>query len=84
MLRFCAIAIACLRHRVVSAFMPGMTFTKTSNSQKQTFNGSVAFESFYGVMGAGGLEATVVTQPWTQQILITPDGCDQQSYAQTV
>ena len=79
MLGFFRVRTACAGHGVVTPLVPGVTFAQTPKSHNQSFVGSVAFESFYGVMGAGGLEATVVTQPGTQQILVTPYGYDQQS-----
>jgi hypothetical protein len=77
MLGFFGVCIAGAGHRVITAFMPGMTSAETPESQSQAFAGAVVIESFYGVVRAGGLEATVVAQPGTQQILITPDRCDQ-------
>lgn len=65
--------ILCFRHQIDAAFVPWVTAPDTADGQPATFQCTMLFNGFLGIVGTGRVEAAVTAQHGADEKLIATD-----------
>lgn len=68
------------RHIINAAFVPGMAFTDATYGQPGSFDGTVDFDGFPGVSGAGRIKPALRAEKRRQQQAVAVDQEYQQGF----